>query len=217
MIRWLACLAFLALTLSAAALAADDKKPAGEATKEPAFRMTDEEKQVLKLTNEARAKEKLPPLAPNPLLFRIARQHSANMAKKGEMAHVLDGKNPGDRVLAGGYDYRRVAENLAASDGLPPEEIMESWMKSESHRENLLRSGMEETGLGIVRNDLAMREGGTLAANTWSAAAQSLCGPSLLSGPGPYVLRAAELRWQARNHKGEVYYTQLFAVPRKKR
>lgn len=176
MTRWFACLPLLALVLAAPALPADDPKPAEPARAEAGFPLTGEEKELLELTNAERAKQKLPPLKPNPLLFKVARLHSANMAKKGEMNHVLDGKTPAQRTLDGGYNYRRVAENIAKAEnfakagGPPLKEIVEGWMNSEVHRENILRSGMEEIGLGIARND-----------------------------------------------KGEVYYTQLFATPRKKR
>ncbi len=164
MTRLFASLPLLVLVLAAPALQADDPKKA------PAFQMTAEEKVLLDLTNAERAKEKLPPLSPNPLLFKVARLHSANMAKKGEMNHVLDGKGPGDRTLAGGYDYAKVAENLAVSDGAPLKEIVENWMNSKVHRDNILRGNLEEIGMGMARND-----------------------------------------------KGEIYYTQVFATARKKR
>jgi uncharacterized protein YkwD len=152
MIRLLACLPALALVLAVSPLAADDPKPADDTKKETAFRMTADEKKILEMTNAERAKEKLPPLDPNPTLFKIARQHSVNMAKKGEMTHVLDGKGPVQRVEEGGYDYARVAENVAWSDGLPLTAIMKSWMESKHHRENILKTGIEEIGIGIARN-----------------------------------------------------------------
>jgi uncharacterized protein YkwD len=149
---------------------------------DPPFKMTPEEQIILEMTNAERAKEKLPPLAPNSVLIQIARGHSANMAMKGEMQHVLDGKTPAQRTLAGGYDYRRVAENIAEFEyGRPPEdknktdltalkEVMKGWMESPEHRKNILGRGYEEVGLGIGRTD-----------------------------------------------KGKLYFTQLFATPRKKK
>jgi uncharacterized protein YkwD len=169
MVRAVVCLPVLALVLAVSPLAADDLKPAAESKKENAFRMTDDEKQLLEMTNAERAKKDLPPLKANPTLFKVARLHSANMAKQGQMTHFLDGKSPAQRATAGGYDWSRVAENVANSDGAPLKDIMEGWMNSKIHRENILRTGLEEIGLGIARND-----------------------------------------------KGEVYYTQLFATPRRK-
>jgi uncharacterized protein YkwD len=134
------------------------------------LKMTDEEQQVLDLTNQARAKEKLPPLRPNALLMAAARAHSANMARQGKMEHVLDGKKPGDRVKEAGYRYSWVGENIAMTDGDTTTAVFKGWMESKGHREHILSDHFEEIGLGIARND---------------------------------------------KDKGEIYYTQVFASPRK--
>src|SRR5947209_7305321 len=122
--------------------------------KEPArVQLSDAEKTILELTNKERARKDLPPLEPDPILCRVARAHSANMVRKGEMKHVLDGKNPAQRVDEAGYDYGRVGENIAFSDGLHPAEIVRSWMNSKVHRENILNSKFKHIGLGVARND----------------------------------------------------------------
>ena len=134
------------------------------------FDMSREERTLLDLLNKEREKEKLPPLRPHPLLFKAARGHSANMAKQEKLEHVLDGKTPGQRVLAAGYDYGKVSENIAVSDSekAPLPMIVKSWMESKTHRDNLLSDKVTETGLGIAKSE-----------------------------------------------KGEVYFTQVFARPRK--
>jgi uncharacterized protein YkwD len=115
-----------------------------------------DEKALLDLLNEARKKEKLPPLKSNAVLHKVARLHSANMAKQEKMAHELDGKRVGDRTDAGGYDYGVVRENLAASgaeidDSAPsPKEIHDGWMASKGHRANLLDARVTEAGIAIV-------------------------------------------------------------------
>ncbi|HEY7158971.1 MAG TPA: CAP domain-containing protein [Gemmataceae bacterium] len=165
MIRVLSGLSLLALFAVFIPVApAEDKKEKSE------FTMTKDEQTLLELLNKERVKKELPPLRPNPLLFKVARAHSANMAKQEKMEHVLDGKNPGQRVLAAGYDYGKVSENIAVSEGpgAALTVIVKDWMESEIHRENLLSDKVTETGLGIAKND-----------------------------------------------KKEVYYTQIFARPRK--
>ena len=174
MLRSLVCLvAFLALTAAGPdPTAAQGKKesPREEKPGAPKLELSADEQKLLELTNKERAKEKLPPLKPNAVLFQVARAHSANMAKKGEMNHVLDGKNPAQRTVAAGYNYKHVGENVAVSDGAPLALIMEGWMKSPHHRENILKREFIEIGLGVGRNG-----------------------------------------------KGDIYYTQLFGTPRKKR
>jgi uncharacterized protein YkwD len=164
--RW-PCPVLAVLVLSAAWLAplrGDD--PADK----PPPKLRAEEQKVLELTNAAREKEKLEPLKLNPVLTEVARAHSANMAKKGQMEHVLDGKKPSDRVKAAGYDYSWIGENIAETDGDTPDVIFKRWMESPHHKENILRDKFTEIGVGMARND-----------------------------------------------KGEIYYTQVFASPRKKR
>ncbi len=128
-------------------LAADDKK------EKPKFELTDDEKTLLELTNKERANEKLPPLEVNPILFKMARDHSANMAKKGEMKHVLDGKNPADRAKDSGYVYAQLAENVASRENATLSEVMKSWMDSKIHKDNILNKDFTQIGLGIAKTE----------------------------------------------------------------
>jgi uncharacterized protein YkwD len=115
------------------------------------FRMTAQENKLLELTNAERAKKDLPPLTANPLLFKIARAHSANMAKQSKMEHILDGKNPFQRVLEAGYDYQYTGENIAdLHKSFSLEVLLKEWMNSEHHRENILNKNFTEIGLGIA-------------------------------------------------------------------
>jgi uncharacterized protein YkwD len=113
------------------------------------FQMSKEEKQLFELTNKERKKKDLPPLKASPLLFKVARAHSANMAKQKKMDHVLDGKKPNQRVKEAGYRYLSTGENIAYGT-LTQEEIMEKWMGSKPHRANILNKNFTEIGLGIV-------------------------------------------------------------------
>jgi uncharacterized protein YkwD len=134
------------------------------------FQPTKEEQALVDLTNQARARQKLSPLKANAVLAAVARAHSANMARKGELSHDLDGKAPKDRVQAAGYDYAAVGENVAFAENGDPKEIFEGWMSSAGHRTNILREQYQEIGVGV-----------------------------------------------ASNAKGETYYTQVFARPKRKR
>src|SRR5438034_7843487 len=109
------------LVLSGALVgAADDKKDGPEA------QFPKDEQALMDLLNKERAKEKLPPLKHHPLLTKVARCYSEELAKREEerekkklevLTHRLDDKGPGDRVAAAGYDYRLVRENLAWGEG----------------------------------------------------------------------------------------------------
>lgn len=139
-------LASLTLLLGICCLAAEPE----EATE---LKLSKEEKVLVDLTNQARAKENLKPLKPNALLFKVARAHAANMAKHEKMQHDLDGKTPKDRIEASGYDYGWVGENIAETyEGLRPRSIFKQWMGSKPHRENILRPQYAEIGIGIARS-----------------------------------------------------------------
>jgi uncharacterized protein YkwD len=69
------------------------------------------------------------------------------------MEHTLDGKTPFDRLRDSGYQFAKGGENIAAGDAevtLPA--VMEAWMKSKSHRENILLPEFTQLGLGLARD-----------------------------------------------------------------
>lgn len=113
------------------------------------FQMSKEEKQLLDLTNQERKKHDLPALTASPLLFKVARAHSANMAKQNKMSHELDGKKSAQRVKEAGYRYLSTGENIAFGN-YPLEKLMEAWMGSKLHRANILNKKFTEIGLGVV-------------------------------------------------------------------
>jgi uncharacterized protein YkwD len=143
---------------------------AAEETRDAKSDLSADEQALLDLTNESRAKANLPPLRANPQLLTAARAHAANMAKKGEMAHELDGKTPSDRVKEAGYGARRVGENVAVGERLKPADVVKLWMESPRHKENILHDEYTEIGLGLAKNE-----------------------------------------------KGETYYAQVFAAPKRAR
>ena len=74
------------------------------------------------------------------------------MAKKGELEHVLDGKNPGKRLDDVGYEWVEVGENIAQAADETPADIIKLWMGSELHKANMLNKDFKHVGIGIVKN-----------------------------------------------------------------
>ncbi|HZT79773.1 MAG TPA: CAP domain-containing protein [Gemmataceae bacterium] len=147
----LAALLVAAAVFLPAALAQDKKDKEKEKPKK--LEPNEQEKAVLELTNKEREKAKLPPLKYNAVLHKVARGHSANMAKKREMSHKLDGKNPYERLEAAGYKYAGMAENIAVTTDKTPAQIVKDWMESKIHRENILTKEFTEIGIGVVKNE----------------------------------------------------------------
>jgi uncharacterized protein (TIGR03000 family) len=111
-----------------------------------------QEKEVVERTNQERKKAGLPPLQVNAKLSRAAREHSANMARLDRLDHMLEGKGPGERLAAVGYQSFGWGENCAAGQRTP-EEALASWMQSPGHRGNILNGNYTEIGVGIAANE----------------------------------------------------------------
>jgi uncharacterized protein YkwD len=132
-----------------------EDKPADRPKEKTAdkFEMTPDEKTILDLVNTEREMKKVTPLKPSPLLFKVARAHSDNMAKQNKMAHILDGKDPVKRVQEAGYKSPWVGENVAAGYEFGAKDAFEAWMKSKPHRENIQNGTYQEIGIGIARSE----------------------------------------------------------------
>ena len=120
-------------------------------TPEADVHLSPEEKTLLQLTNEARKKDGLPEVKVNTKLMKAARDHSANMAKQEKMAHELDDKKPADRLKEVGYSFGHLGENVAFGQQTPSE-ALDTWMKSDDHRANILGKDYVDIGLGAAKS-----------------------------------------------------------------
>jgi uncharacterized protein YkwD len=125
---------------------------AGQEGEAQNFEATPEEKAIVEFTNNERAKEGLEALKIDPTLFEAARQHSKDMAKEKKLSHELFGKGVDDRVKALNYKYFAVGENVAWNEPTP-EAVVQGWMKSPGHRENILRKDFSAIGVGVSRDE----------------------------------------------------------------
>jgi uncharacterized protein YkwD len=121
---------------------------------------------TLCLLNGERADAGLRPLKEDGRLQKAAVRHAKAMVAKQFFDHVgRDGSDPVDRIRAAGYIPNTgswtVGENLAWGTGslATPKAIVAAWMKSEGHRDNILRGGYKEIGLGIVSGNPRSRDG----------------------------------------------------------
>jgi uncharacterized protein YkwD len=117
---------------------------------------TSDERRIFDLVNQARRAQGYAPLMWDAEAARIAREHSADMARNGYLAHESsDGRTLVMRAHAQGLaGWSAVAENIAYNQGFddPDAFAVERWLKSEKHRENIMRAGFTHTGLGIARS-----------------------------------------------------------------
>lgn len=109
------------------------------------------EKEVLRLTNLARQRAGKTPLVINTLLSKAAREHSRAMAVDKFFSHSnpKTGSTPSSRVRAAGYNSRATGENIAYGTRLSPKQVVDMWMKSSGHRQNILGELASFTQIGI--------------------------------------------------------------------
>jgi uncharacterized protein YkwD len=104
--------------------------------------------------NAVRADRHLLTMRRVPDLDRVARAHSADMARRGYLSHETpEGANPVDRLARAGVSgFSLAAENAGRTDRPDPNrEILQGWLHSQSHRENLHAPPWNATGVGIAR------------------------------------------------------------------
>lgn len=103
---------------------------------------------VIELTNNFRAQNGLSPLEFDAQLASAAQTHTENMAFQDFFSHTgADGSDVGDRVTNTGYNYSTVGENIGAGYQTP-EAVIQGWIESPGHRENMLNPNFQEIGVG---------------------------------------------------------------------
>ncbi|MEY2228901.1 CAP domain-containing protein [Streptomyces sp. BF23-19] len=107
--------------------------------------------QVLALVNQERAAAGCSAVSLNAKLTKAAQDHSADMASHSNMSHTgSDGSDPGARITRAGYTWSTYGENVAYGYSTP-EKVMEGWMNSQGHRENILNCSFKEIGIGLAQ------------------------------------------------------------------
>ena len=108
------------------------------------------EQEVVRLVNEARAKEGLAPLAYNWELSRVARYKSGDMKDNGYFSHTSPVYgSPFQMINSFGISYRSAGENIAKGQRTP-QSVVSAWMNSSGHRANILSKSFTEIGVGYV-------------------------------------------------------------------
>lgn len=120
----------------------------------PSAPLTELESRLHEAVNRSRAEHHRLPLQRMAALDRTARAHSGDMAARRFLAHESpEGLNPVDRLERAGVDgFSLAGENVGmTSRGDPNREILEGWLVSPVHRENLLAPAFNATGIGVAR------------------------------------------------------------------
>jgi len=104
---------------------------------------------VFQLVNQERVSRGLAPYMWNSQLAVASQRHAQDMVAQDYFSHTsLDGRDFGDRADDANYDGSPRGENIAAGQG-SAEAVMQSWMNSAGHRDNILSTSSNEIGIGL--------------------------------------------------------------------
>ena len=114
---------------------------------------------ALQLVNDVRARgthcgDELfgpaPPVTLSGTLADVALGHASDMAAKNYFEHIDPaGQSPADRVRAVGYSEKLVGENIAYGPK-SVDEVVQGWLDSPGHCENIMDPRFAEMGLGLA-------------------------------------------------------------------
>lgn len=120
------------------------------------------ERRIFALTNDARRRNGLPPLAQDSGLASTAQKFSDDMLQRNFFSHTApDGKTLKDRLQeeepAKFKTMSRAGENIASLSRLDIRDItttsrmiMDGWMSSPGHRANILNADYTHLGVGVA-------------------------------------------------------------------
>ncbi|MUG43814.1 CAP domain-containing protein [Paenibacillus woosongensis] len=104
--------------------------------------------QVVDLVNQERAKAGLKPLTTQADLTKVAAAKAADMRQNGYFDHQSPTYgSPFDMMKQFGVSYSYAGENIAKGQRTPAE-VMNAWMNSEGHRQNIMNPNF--TAIGVA-------------------------------------------------------------------
>lgn len=116
-----------------------------------------DERELFELINQERSKKGLGELVWDASLSRLARDYSEKMARENFFSHydrsgeAVDGRAKAMRIK----NWSKIGENLFFCEGYdnPNMTAVRGWMKSPSHRDNILDPDFNVSGIGIAVSD----------------------------------------------------------------
>jgi uncharacterized YkwD family protein len=108
------------------------------------------EQKVVDLTNQERAKNGLPALKVDTTLSKMAHEKARDMSANNYFSHTSPTYgSPFDMMKKYGITYQYAGENIAKGQQ-SPQDVVNAWMNSEGHRQNILNPNYNYIGVGYV-------------------------------------------------------------------
>lgn len=115
-------------------------------------------RQIVDLTNRERSSRNLPALSQNDKLTKAAELKARDMFAQGYFSHTSpEGLAPWHWIEKAKYRYIYAGENLAI-DYTEPVVVMQAWMQSPTHAENILTQQYSEIGIAVLKGMMKGQE-----------------------------------------------------------
>jgi len=142
-----------AAALLALALGCAPAPPIAETrTSQPAASEDPVVRELAERVNAHRRRLGRPPLQWDARVATVALRHSRNMVERDFFSHQdSQGRSPFDRLDAAGIRFSKAAENIASGQR-DAASVLDSWLSSAGHRENLEDPDFTRHGIGRFAN-----------------------------------------------------------------
>jgi uncharacterized protein YkwD len=108
-----------------------------------------EVRSFVELMNEHREDRGCAPLMWDGRIAAVAAAHSEDMARNNYFSHInLRGQSPFDRLRADGVPFRAAGENIAHGQ-TTGRQVLQSWLNSTGHRNNIENCQFSRHGVGL--------------------------------------------------------------------
>lgn len=117
-----------------------------------------EDHSIVTLMNNERHKSGLKPLQSDQALVNSANDKALDMIERDYWSHETpDGQPPWQFFEQNGYEFVLAGENLAKHFNTP-EGVVNGWMNSPTHRDNILKEGYSQVGVSVVSGMLGSQQ-----------------------------------------------------------
>ncbi len=115
--------------------------------------------EVIRLTNVERNKYGLASLKENSKLDLSAKAKAEDMILRQYFEHESPtGEKVSDLVERTGYEFIILGENLAMGNFEDDNDLVQAWMNSPGHRENILNPNYKEIGISVIKGMFESKE-----------------------------------------------------------
>lgn len=111
-----------------------------------------EEQEFFNKINDIRVKNNLPELQIDDNVENLARLKAQDLEENNYFSHTSDKYGtPFEMLSTSGVNYKTASENIAGNSSI--DGAIDSWMNSDSHKNNILSSNFNYTGIAVVHSN----------------------------------------------------------------